>query len=123
MIPKRSLQVAAWLLLFTVAAFTVVSPDYRVSTFLPHDVEHFIVFLFVGLAFGFGYASRYLLQLVALLSFTAAIELAQLWAPGRHARLSDFIVDALAVGIGLTVGIGLAYVVAPRQKAAQRDAL
>ena len=62
-------------------------------------------------------ASRYLLQLVALLSFMAAIELAQLWAPGRHARLSDFIVDAL----GLGVGIGLAYVVARRQKAAATD--
>ena len=117
MIPKRSLQVAAWLLLFTVAAFSVVSPDYRVSTFLPPDVEHFIVFLFVGLAFGLRYAPRYLLQLVALLSFTAAIELAELWAPGSHARLSYFIVDALGIG----VGIGLAYVVARRQKAAATD--
>jgi hypothetical protein len=69
--------------------------------FLPHDVEHFIVFLFVGLAFGLGYASRYLLQLVALLSFTAAIELASF----GHRN---------ATGLGLGVGIGLTYVVARR---------
>ena len=86
------------------------------TTFLPHDVEHFVVFLFVGLAFGLGYASRYLVTAVALLSFTAAIELAQLWAPGRHARFSDFIVNAL----GLGAGIGLAYLLARRQKAARR---
>ena len=69
-----------------------------------------------GLAFGLG-RPAVPVQLVALLSFTATIELAQLWAPGRHARLSDFIVDALGIG----VGIGLAYVVARRQKAAATD--
>ena len=39
--------------------------------------------------------------------FTAAIELAQL-SPGRHARISDFLVNLL----GLGVGIALAYLVA-----------
>jgi len=33
--------------------------------------------------------------------FAGAIELAQLFVPGRHARLSDFTVDALAARIGL----------------------
>jgi len=33
-------------------------------------------------------------QFVALLAFAAAIELAQLLVPGRHARLSDFLIDA-----------------------------
>ena len=63
---------------------------------------------------GSAIASRYVAASVALLSFTAAIELAQLWAPGRHARLSDFIVNAL----GLAAGLGLAYLLARRQKAA-----
>jgi VanZ family protein len=30
----------------------------------------------------------------------AAIEILQLWAPGRHARLEDFVVDALAACAG-----------------------
>jgi len=33
--------------------------------------------------------------------FAGAIELAQLFVPGRHAGLGDFIVDALAACIGL----------------------
>jgi VanZ family protein len=32
------------------------------------------------------------------------VEILQLVAPGRHARLSDFLVDALAMCIGLLLG-------------------
>lgn len=104
---KRALQISAWLLLVAVAAFSVVSPYYRVSTPLPEDVEHILAFLLVGFVFGLGYPSRYVAKAIALLVFTAAVELAQLWAPGRHARFSDFVVDALALGAGL----GIAYAV------------
>jgi VanZ family protein len=34
--------------------------------------------------------------LIGLVLFARAIELAQLFVPGRHSRLSDSIVDALA---------------------------
>ncbi len=114
MMSKRSLRTAAWLLLLGVAILSVVSPYYRVTTFVPHGAEHFLIFALVGLGFGLGYPFRYAAHSLALLVFTAAIELAQLWAPGRHARLSDFVVDAL----GLLAGMALAYGVAWRQKAA-----
>ena len=112
--PRASLRIAAWLLLLAIAAFSVISPYYRVTTFAPHDIEHFAVFALVGVAFGLAYPSRYLANGVALLAFTGGIELAQLWAPGRHARFSDFAVNAL----GLAVGLGLAYLVTKRQRAA-----
>ncbi len=35
------------------------------------------------------------------------IEILQLWAPGRHARLEDFAVDALAACAGLAVAAAL----------------
>jgi VanZ family protein len=38
-----------------------------------------------------------------LVSFSGAIELAQVWAPGRHPRLIDLLVDATAALIGLTL--------------------
>jgi VanZ family protein len=31
------------------------------------------------------------------------IEILQFWAPGRHARLEDFVVDALTACLGLAV--------------------
>jgi VanZ family protein len=112
--PKGSLRIAAWLLLSAIAAFSLISPDYRVTTFVPHDIEHFVIFALVGLTFGLAYPSRYIAHTVALLAFTAAIELAQLWAPGRHARFSDFTVNAL----GLAAGLGLTYLLARRNKTA-----
>jgi VanZ family protein len=36
-----------------------------------------------------------------------AIEILQIWAPGRHARLEDFVVDALACCVGLAVAASL----------------
>ena len=112
--PRASLRIAAWLLLLAIAAFSVISPYYRVTTFVPHDIEHFAVFALVGVAFGLAYPARYLATGAALLAFTGGIELAQLWAPGRHARFSDFAVNAL----GLAAGLGLAYLVTKRHKAA-----
>jgi VanZ family protein len=35
------------------------------------------------------------------------IEILQIWAPGRHARLEDFVVDALAACAGLAIAAGI----------------
>jgi VanZ family protein len=35
--------------------------------------------------------------------FSGTIEIAQLFAPGRHARIGDFILDAVAAYIGLVM--------------------
>ena len=48
----------------------------------------------VGLTIGLGYPSRHSAQSVFLLC-TAAVELAQLWARGRHARTGDFPVNMM----------------------------
>ena len=56
--------------------------------------------------FGVGYPDRYPMQSIALVLFAAAVEVMQVWAPGRHPRLSDF---AAAV-LGLGLGTGLAFV-------------
>src|SRR5262249_58812415 len=72
------------------------------------------IFLATGMAFGFGYPDRFRLPtIIAQPTFAAAIEVAQIWAPGRHARMSDFLVDAAASCLG--VGLSYAFV---RPKAA-----
>jgi hypothetical protein len=52
---RRISRVTAWLLLFLIAVFSVISPYYRVVTIVPHTVEHLASFLFVDLAIGLGY--------------------------------------------------------------------
>lgn len=103
---RCSSQVVAWVLVFSIVVLSIVPPDYRVITDLPRPLEHLSIFLITGLAFGLGYPYRYLAQSIALILFAAAVELVQVWIPGRHARLSD-----LAAGVlGLCVGTSIAYV-------------
>jgi VanZ family protein len=102
--------VAAWLLLLAIVVLSVVPADFRPVTPAPHNVEHLVIFFLAGLAFGLGYDTRPFLQTIGLVAFSAAIELLQLSIPGRHARLSDFFVNAVSVALG----IGLATLTAGR---------
>jgi len=104
---RRLCQIAAWLLLLAIVVLSVVPPDVRPTTPAPHDLEHAGIFALTGLAFGFGYERRHLLQAIALVGFSGAIELLQLAIPGRHSRLSDFVVDALSISIGVGVAAAL----------------
>src|SRR5262249_46327627 len=81
----------------------------RPTTGAQHDLEHLVIFLATGMAFGFGYPDRFRLPtIIAQPTFAAAIEVAQIWAPGRRARMSDFLVDAAASCLG--VGLSYAFV-------------
>src|SRR5580698_990180 len=93
---------AGWLLLIMITALSLVPPDFRPETGTPHRFEHFAVFCATGLTLGVGYNNhRGGLLAAGLLLFAGAIEFAQIFAPGRHARLGDFVVDALAVCVGV----------------------
>ena len=98
LVPAR---IAAWTLAVLIAVLSVVPPHLRPETDLPHYFEHFLIYMATGLAFGLGYARKPIRVAILLLIFTAATEIAQLFVPGRHARLSDFIVDAFAISAGL----------------------
>ena len=103
---RRITRITAWLLLFLIAVFSVISPYYRVVTIIPHTVGHLASFLFCStLAIGLGYPSRDRVQsdcarpLLSLRSFGLQ---------NASARIGDFLVNLL----GLSVGIALAYLVA-----------
>jgi|SRR4029077_3804693 hypothetical protein len=104
MILQNNARAAAWLGLATISVLSLVPPSFRPATFFPHTMEHAGIFLFDGVAFGISYFSyEWLLGIWAVI-FCAGVELAQLMIPGRHARVSDFFVDAIAVCIGILAG-------------------
>jgi VanZ family protein len=96
---------AGWLLALLITALSLLPPNLRPETGAPHHFEHFAIFCATGVAFGAGYTSNRTALAAALVFFAGAIEFAQIFAPGRHARLSDFVVDAVAacIGVGLSV--------------------
>jgi VanZ family protein len=105
------LRIFAWLLAVAVTFATLGPPRFRPHSDLGQDGEHALAFVLLGLAFGFAYTRNRLLTCVISLVMIGIIEILQLWAPGRHARLEDFVVDALAACVGLAVAAGLDWLV------------
>jgi VanZ family protein len=87
-----------------IVLLTIVPPSLRPITPAPHNVEHAAVFLLDGLALGFAYRGRALQLSIAALPFCGGLEIAQLFIPGRHARISDFVVDVIAALLGIAAG-------------------
>ena len=96
-------RVFAWLMASTAIVLTVVPPGSRPLTGLPHATEHFSFFFLCGLAFAAGYPRRELALATIAVAFAASLETLQVWIPGRHARLIDFLVDACAMLAGIAI--------------------
>jgi len=99
----RLARIVAWSLAVAIIVLSLVPAGLRPITAAPHDLEHFTIYFATGLAFALGYDLRRSLLATLFVLFAGAIEIAQLFVPGRHARLSDFVVDALAMCIGLLI--------------------
>ena len=104
---KIIFRVIAWLLAAAVTFATLGPPRLRPHSHLGQDGEHALAFVLLGLAFGLAYTGNRLRTIVIMVVLIGALELAQLLAPGRHARLEDFIVDALAAGAGFVAAVGV----------------
>jgi VanZ family protein len=100
-IKQRAARIAAWSLATAIIVLSVVPPGLRPETGAPHDLEHFVIYLATGLAFGLGYDRKRDLLAILLVIFSGSVQIIKLFIPGRHARRSDFIVDALAMCCGV----------------------
>jgi VanZ family protein len=97
-------RATAWFTLAAIVVLSLVPPGARPTTFMPHKIEHASVFLLDGVAFGISYCDYAWLSSILAVLFCAGIEFAQLAIPGRHARLSDFLVDAISICVGVFLG-------------------
>ena len=93
----------AWLLAAAVTFATLGPPGLRPHSDLGQDGEHALAFILVGVAFGFAYPRRRLATTVVAVALIGVLELMQFWAPGRHARLEDFLVDAGTACLGFAL--------------------
>jgi VanZ family protein len=90
-------RIVAWILVVLIVMLSLVPHQLRPETGLPNDFEHAGIFAAAGAAFGLGYNRRPGLLMIGLVTFAGAIEVAQVLIPGRHARLSDFLVDTVSM--------------------------
>ena len=95
------LRLIAWSLAAAVTFATLGPPGFRPHADFGQNGEHALAFVLVGLAFGIAYRRNRMVTALMVVAISGVMEILQFWAPGRHARLSDFVVDALAACAGL----------------------
>ena len=100
------LRLFAWLLAAAVTFATLGPALMRPHSDLGQDGEHALAFVLVGIAFGLAYPRHRLPTMGISVVAIGVLEILQLWAPGRHARLEDFVVDALAACVGFAIAAG-----------------
>jgi len=101
------LRLIAWGLAAAVAFATLGPAEQRPHSNLGQNGEHALAFVLLGLAFGLAHTRNQLRTATCVIAFTGLVEVLQFLAPGRHARMEDFVVDALAASLGLAAAAAL----------------
>lgn len=100
---KAVCRILAWILLLAILALSIGPASTRPITGAPQSLEHFGIFFPTGVALAIGYPLNERFLFVGLTIYCALIEVAQMFVPTRHARWSDFAVDASAACLGVAV--------------------
>ena len=108
------LKLFAWFLAAAVAFATLGPANLRPHSDFGQNGEHAFAFILVGIAFALAYRRNRPLTAAITIVLIGVLEILQLWVPGRHARLEDFVVDALAASAGLLLVAGLEWLRARR---------
>jgi VanZ family protein len=109
------LRIIAWVLAAAVTFATLGPPRFRPHSSLGQDGEHALAFVLIGLAFGLAYP-RHRMTVAITLVLIGVLELLQFLVPGRHPRLEDFVVDALAACVGFVIAALLGRVTQSRRR-------
>jgi VanZ family protein len=94
-------RLLGWAVLCVVVALTCVPPAWRLVTGASHAAEHFAIFFLAGGFFALGYRRNPIVIGGLAVAVVGALELIQLFAPGRHARAIDFVVNVLGACGGI----------------------
>ena len=109
---KILFRIGAFVLITAVVFATLGPARYRPHSPLGQDGEHALAFVLVGLAVGLSFPQRRLRVAAVAIVLIGLLEIMQLWAPGRHARLEDFLVDAAAASLGLVGAAAIGWLTA-----------
>ena len=110
------LRLFAWGLAAAVAFATLGPAEQRPHSNLGQNGEHALAFVLLGLVFGLAYTRDRPRVAALVIAFTGLIEVLQFLAPGRHARMEDFVVDALAASLGLAAAAALDWTIRRAQR-------
>ena len=98
------LRLFAWCLAAAVTFATLGPARYRPhAAAVTHAGEHALAFVLIGIAFALAYPRHRWPVAGISVVLIGILELLQLLVPGRHARVEDFVVDALTACAGMAL--------------------
>jgi len=101
---RRVAAVVAWLLLAAIVFSTLSPAGMRPRLGPSVDFERFAAFAVLGLLFSIAYPRRAAAVVVGVVALGAGLELLQMLAADRHARLADLAVKAAGGICGVVCG-------------------
>jgi len=104
---NRGLRVAAVLAIGVVVLLSVIPGHLQVRTEAPKIAEHFAAYLLAALVFmwAFGSPVRAPIVVACLVALSGALEIAQLWVPGRTAAFEDWAASSLGALAGVAAAL------------------
>lgn len=104
---SRALQIGGWLALVAIAALSLAPGGLRPHVVASNHVEHAAAYFGAAALFASSCDERrrLLWSGLALTVYGGCLEIAQIWIPGRMAKVTDF--AASAAGVWLAIGPAL----------------
>ena len=100
---QRVSIITGWLAL-TFIVYATLSPIQDRPVIAGPQLEHFVAFALVGLAFGLAYPNRLLLIVAIVVGSAFGLEALQLLTPDRHGRVLDAVMKAAGGVCGIGAG-------------------
>ena len=101
----KILRLLGWIGILALGILSVVPGESRPHAFSPSQLEHVVAYFVTAAALALGYPSRrqFLVIVVMLTVYAGALEIAQLWVPGRLARVIDWAAGSAGAGTGASL--------------------
>jgi VanZ family protein len=98
------MRVFAWLSVVAIVALSIVPGSYRPHVLPLPKLEHLAAYFIAGsvVAVGFLEYRQCIVSGLCLTFLAGALEVGQLWIPGRESKLTDWVVSSLGAWSGIT---------------------
>jgi VanZ family protein len=99
-------RAAGWLAVFIISVLSLVPGQGRPQSGLPGGFEHLSAYFIAALLLVVGYPDRNTWAKLALLLIvlSGALEILQLWVPGRRSELAGFLASSSGATLGTLAG-------------------